>query len=223
MNEDTGPGTENTDPVAADSNVDPADLQRDLDQIKEAMGLAERYKGATNQWLLFGVSVAIGAALSQYVVLNRLAGWWHTIIWLGIVVGGTYLVIHFRYGAPTVGPGRSEPNIGFQLLAIYFGVLPIQVAVGAFLPDLGYLAQNALSLGVILILLGLGFLVAGETLKAYHIRARDRRAFHVGGIGMIALGTAIPLIEFLHTWGFAAFGVGYLTYALLAYGVLTRE
>jgi hypothetical protein len=221
MTEDTGPTTADTGAATDDPNVDPTDLQRDLDRIKEAMGIAERYESATEQWLLFGVYVAVGAALSQYVVLNRLAGWWFAVIWLGL--GGViYLASRFRYGRSGYGPGRNEPNIGFQIVAVYLGVLPIQVVVWAFLPDLGYLAQNALSLGIILILLGLAYFVAGETLKAYRIRARDRRAFHAGGLGMVVLGTAIPLVEVLHTWGYTAFGVGYLGYALLTYGVLTR-
>ena len=219
MTEDTG--FTNGDARTEDATVDPSELQDDLDRIKEAMGIAERYESATEQWLLFGVFVAVGAALSQYVVLNRLAGWWHSIIWLGLA-GVTYLLIRYRYGGPAFGPGRNEPNIGFQIVVIYLGSLPIQIAIGTFLPDLGYLAENALFFGLIVILLGLAYFVAGETLKAYRIRARDRRAFHAGGLGMVALGTAIPLVEVLHTWGYTAFGVGYLGYALLTYAVLTR-
>lgn len=65
-------------------------------------------------------------------------------------------------------------------------------------------------------MLGLGYMVAGETLKAYRIRARDRRAFHAGGLLMVVLGVAIPNVEVLHTWGYAAFGASYVTYAFLA-------
>lgn len=203
------------------TDIDPSELQRDLDRIKEAMGIAERYGSAIEVWVWFGVLVAAASALSQYVVLNRLPASWHAPIWLGLLVLGGGGLMWWRFDA-SWEPGDAEPNVGFQILVVYLGALAVQFVAAPVLPDLAYLPETAFVLGLIVVMLGIGYIVAGETLKAYHIRARDRWAFHAGGLMMVALGIAIPNVELLHTWGYAAFGIAYLAYALAAYLVLKR-
>jgi len=205
----------------SERDVDPRDLQQDLDRIKDAMGIAERYEGAPEQWLLFGVFVALGSAVSQVLVLERAPGFWFPVVWL-VLLGGSALGLSRRYDY-SYAPGTGDPNVGFQILVAYLGSFAVLFAVAPLLADdLGYLAENALTLGLIVVMLGLGYLVAGETLKAYRIRARDRYALHAGGVLMVALGVAIPNLEALHTWGFAAFGASYGVYAAASYLVLTR-
>jgi len=204
----------------SDGDVDPRDLQQDLDRIKDAMGIAERYESATEQWLLFGVFVAVGSAVSQVLVLERAPGFWIPVVWL-VLLAASALGLSQRYDY-SYGPGRGDPNVGFQILAAYLGSFAVLFAVGPFLPELGYLAENALTLGIIAVMLGVGYLVAGETLKAYRIRARDRYALHAGGVLLVVVGVAIPTVEALHTWGFAAFGASYAVYAAASYLVLTR-
>lgn len=204
-------------------DVDASELQRDLDRIKVAMGIADRYESAVEAWLWFGVLVAVASAASQYVVLARLPPIWHTPIWVGLLILGGGSLMYWRLGS-SWSPGTDEPNVGFQILVIYLGSILVQLAAGPVVPDsIPYLLETAYVLGLILVMLGLGYIVAGETLKAYRIRARDRRAFHAGGVMMVILGVAIPNVELLHTWGYAAFGASYVTYALLAYAVLTRK
>lgn len=206
--------------MGSNENVDPEALRDDIDRIKDAMGIAERYDGAPEQWLLFAAFVALGSAISQFLVLERAPDFWIPIVWL-VLLGGSALGLSRRYDY-AYGPGRSEPNVGFQILVVYLGSFAALFAVAPFLPELGYLAENALTLGLVVVMLGLGYLVAGETLKAYHIRARDRYALHAGGVLMVALGVAIPNVEALHTWGFGAFGASYAVYAAASYLVLTR-
>lgn len=207
--------------MADTADIDPSELQRDLDRIKDAMGIAERYESAIEMWLWFGALVALASALSQYVVLNRFPNSWHALIWLGLLVLGGGGLMWWRFDA-SWSPGAHEPNVGFQILVVYLGAMAVQFAAAPFLPELGYLAETAFVLGIILVMLGIGYIVAGETLKAYQIRTRDRRAFHAGGALMVGLGVAIPNIEILHTWGYAVFGATYLGYALATYAVLTR-
>lgn len=202
-------------------DVDPEVLQRDLDRIKDAMGIAERYDGAPEQWLLFGVVVALGAALSQYVVLEHLPELWFFAIWFGLF-GAFGTVLYWRSDGHSWTPGETDPNVGFQILVVYAASFLAQAVVAPFLPELAYLAETALVLGLFLVMLGVGYVVAGETLKAYHIRDRDRFAFHAGGLLLVALGVLVPNVELLHEWGFAAFGATYLAYAVAAYGVLKR-
>ncbi|WP_336034509.1 hypothetical protein [Halobacterium yunchengense] len=201
-------------------DVDPQTLQRDLDRIKSAMGIAERSENAPEQWLLFGVFVAVGSALSQYVVLQRLPGYWFAVIWLGLVaVGGTVVGYYTDTFEPTPA---DKPNVAVQVFAPYAAGFPLWAAVTPFLADLGYEEETALMLGVVLVLLGVGYVVAANSLRAYRIRARDRRAFALGGVLLVALGVAVPTVDVLHTWGYAAFGGTYLAYAVASYGVLTR-
>lgn len=201
-------------------DVDPETLRRDLDRIKDAMGIAERYDGASEQWLLFGVFVAVGSALSQYVVLQELPGYWFAAIWLGLVaVGGTAVGYYTNTFAATP---EDRPNIGYQVFVPYLAGFPLWTTLSPFLADLAYEERTALMLGVVLVLLGVGYVVAANSLRAYRIRARDRRAFALGGVLLVGLGVAIPNLEVLHTWGYAAFGTTYLVYAVAAYGVLTR-
>ncbi|AHF99634.1 hypothetical protein HALLA_13425 [Halostagnicola larsenii XH-48] len=202
-------------------DIEPADLQRDLDRIKDAMGIAERYENAPEQWLLFGVLIAVGCALSQFVVLERLPGYWFFVIWFGLfgAFGGA---LYWRSDSRSWGPGSEAPNVGFQILVVYAGAFAVQFVTAPFLPDLGYLSMTAYVLGLVLVMLGIAYVVAGETLKAYHIRDRDRYALHAGGALMAGLGIAIPNVEPLHEWGFAAFGPLYLVYATVTYLMLTR-
>ena len=201
-------------------DVDPTELQRDLDRIKDAMGIADRYESAPEQWLGFGAVVALGCALCQYVVLERLPGIWFLVVWLGLF-GGFGALLYWRYGGYSWAPGEGTPNVGFLILVVYAGTFAVQFVAAPFLPELRYLAETAFVLALVLVMLGLGYLVAGETLKAHRIRTRDRRAFQVGGVLMIALGIAIANVEPLHEWGFAAYGGTYLVYAVASYWVLT--
>lgn len=207
---------------SATEDVDPADLQRDLDRIKDAMGIAERDESAPEQWLLFGVVVALGSLLSQFVVLERLPGVWFLVIWFGLF-GAFGVVLYWRFEGYSWTPGDEEPNIGYLILIVYAGTFAVQFVAGPFLPELGYLAETAFVLGLVLVMLGIAYLVAGEALKAYRIRDRDRRAFQVGGVLMIAVGIAITNVEPLREWGFAAYGGTYVVYAVASYRVLTNS
>ncbi|MDH5021489.1 hypothetical protein [Halobacterium rubrum] len=204
----------------SEEDVDPRRLQQDLDRIKDAMGIAERYEGAPEQWLLFGALVAVGSAISQVLLFERAAGFWYPVVWLGLF-GASGVVLSRRYDY-SYGPGANEPNVGFQILVVYFGSFATQFVARPFLAELGYLAENAFVLGLVAVMLGLGYLVAGETLKAYRIRARDRYALHAGGVVLLVVGVAIPNVDVLHTWGYAAFGASYVVYAAASYWVLTR-
>jgi len=207
-----------------EADVDPAELEAQLDQIKEAMGIQERYEGATAQWLLFGVLVAVAAAISQVVYLRELPAYWHGIVWIGLLFGGGLVGFRVLFEGED-GPSFSsegKPNLWLPFAASYATIFPIQTIAAAFLPDLGYRAETIFTLSLILVLIGLAYVLLGNALRAYYIRARDRYAFYAGGILLVALGTAIPSVEVLRTWGYAVFGAVYFVYAVVTYVVLTR-
>lgn len=199
-------------------------LREDVDRIKEAMGLAERYEGLTEQWLLFGFLVAIAAGISQYVMLEDLPGYWYGIVWVGIMFGGGFLGIWWlTRGKPASFRTREDhPGIWFIFVASYLAVFPLQLIIDEYVGQLGGRDGTLLVLSLILVLIGLAYLFVGNAMRAYRIRDRDRYAFYAGGLLMIGLGTAIPYLEFLRTWAYAVMGSLYLVYALVTYVVLTR-
>jgi len=202
--------------------IEADELREELETIKEAMGLRERYSGATSMWLLFGLAVPVASALSQYVFTERLAPWLHAVIWAG-VLGLGFAVWYVLSDEPesnfAAGPA---PNLFVQFGLVYFTVLPVQAAVSPFLGDLGYVDEALFVQSLIVVFLGLAYAVLGSSLAAYRVRLRDRALFYIGTGWMVALGVAIPQVAFLRVWPHATFGAVYLVYALGTYTVLAR-
>lgn len=208
--------------MTTDTEIDVEELRAELDQIKDAMGLTERYRDAPRTWLLYGLLVAVSAAASQLVVLEDLSSWWHPVIWVvgiggGSLLGGYLLGWHRPAGA---SDGKPSPLIVF--LVTYLLVVPIQLVFAPVWGDPGTRQSTAIVLGLIVVLVGAAYLLMGNLLRAYYIRRRDRLALYVGGLVLVPLGVAIPNVELLHTWGFAAFGAVFAGYAGVASLVLTR-
>jgi hypothetical protein len=210
-------------PMAGEGDPDVEALRTELEQIKEAMGIRERYSGATSLWLLLGVLVAVSSGLSQYVHLEGLPAAYHWPIWL-VVFGGGFGAWFLVSDEPDEmeWQATSGPNLFLQFAIVYLASIPIQTIARAYTGELGYEAESILALSVIVVVLGVAYGVLGSSMRAYHIRLRDRAVFYVGTGWMVALGTALPLVDGLETWGYAAFGGTYFVYALGAYVFLTR-
>lgn len=203
--------------MTEEPDVDVDELRSDLDQIKSAMGISERYSGATQIWLLFGVAVPIAAALSQYVHLEQLPYWYHNIIWLGIIGGILGLGVWWNSDWDVSGTGTGKPNLWLQFLIVYLAAIPLQSIADAYTADLGYVAESAQALAIVLVVLAIAYGVFGSSMRAYHIRRRDRYVFYVGTVWMIGLAMAIPQYPTLERWAYAAFGGAYFVYAMGAY------
>jgi hypothetical protein len=201
-------------------DVDPEELQAQLDRIQEAMGITERSDGAIRQWLVLAGLVGGACLVSQYVYSTDVSGWAYWLIWFG-GFGGGFALYYGRAGAGNVETPSDKPSIPFQILVPYLAVFPLLAVLGYY-TDLAGQAEGLTTLAVILIMLGVGYVVAGHSLRAYRIRARDRYPFYVGGLWMAALGVALPRYELLRTWPFLAFGGVYVVYALLTYAYLER-
>jgi hypothetical protein len=209
--------------MTEDTEIDVDQLRTELDQIKDAMGIQERYSGATSMWLLFGIAVPVASALSQYVFTNGLAPWLHALVWAGVLGGGyaIWWVVSEESAALEVRTD-GKPNLFVQFGLVYVAVIPIQLAVAPFLPELGYVEEALFVQSLIVILIGLAYGIFGSSLAAYYVRRRDRAVFYVGTLWMFALGVAIPQVDLLRAWPHAAFGGLYFVYAMAAYAVLTR-
>jgi hypothetical protein len=201
-----------------DTEIDADELRAELDQIKAAMGLEECYSGATSIWLLFGLAVPVAAALSQYVVLERLPFWYHSAIWLGtlaVAVGVFALLSDHSLGRTR--PGDGKPRLWVQFLLVYLASIPLQTIASTYAGDLSYVADSSLSLSIILVTLGVAYGIFGTSLRAYYVRKRDRYVFYVGTGWMIGLALAISESTALAEWAYAVFGGVYFVYAIATY------
>jgi len=101
-----------------------------------------------------------------------------------------------------------------------FGVYFVAVfninSVASVEPD----ALESLIFSLSIALVGVGYVVIGESLRAYYIRRRDRWAFYAGGGWMVLLALVIPSVDLLETWGYAVFGILYFVHAVVSYVAL---
>jgi hypothetical protein len=206
---------------AATDDVDPVDLQRQIDDIKGAMGLDERYPGQRRMWLVYGATIGLTAIVTNFLFALDLPTAGYIGIWFlmaGVIVIAQWrLVSGTASDAPSTGPGWRV--IGGSIVAGLFALWtsvsdPIEASTtGA--------EQGAHYFSHLVLFLGLGFLIAGAALRAEQIRRRDRLPFYVGGLWMVGLAAIIPWVELLHLFGYVVFGVLFLVHSVGAY-VLTK-
>ncbi|WP_423745838.1 ABC transporter ATP-binding protein (plasmid) [Haladaptatus sp. SPP-AMP-3] len=209
--------TQTVDDVPDD--VDVTRLKRDIEGIKDAMGIEERYPSLVRLWLVFAALVLVASLASQYVLSERLPAYWFGVVWFGLMATGGvvswYLGRHERGGPP-----RELPNVGYQFGLIFCAGLVIQLVTNPVLGDLGYVDGTLYVFSIWTSLTGIGYLVEANSLRAYRIRRKDRLALSVGGVLMVAYVLLLSYWEPLRPWGYAAFGVSYFIYAVAAYGIL---
>jgi len=208
--------------MADQRDIDAAKLERDVAEIKDAMGISERYPGQIRLWLVFALLVGVASGASQLIQLNDYQSFWHPVVWFGLLGGGGFLLSWHDSGAQRSHSGPLKPDIWLQFLCIYLAFIPVQILIGPYLDGVSSGSMSLLIFSLAILFVGVAYLVLGNTLKAYAIQRRDRIPFYVGGLWMIALGTVMPHVEVLETWGYATFGGLYVLYAVGTYLVLSR-
>ncbi|MCL9812876.1 hypothetical protein [Natranaeroarchaeum aerophilus] len=196
-------------------NADPERLREDLDQIKEAMGIQERYPAAFQLWLLYATLGVFASLGSQAVITFELSPWGHWLSWGGFyVIGAVYARVRLDSYDRTTSERR--PSIRMQgagivglLLAVFVAIAPLQ-------------GDQTTVFGLIVIAVGAFYIVQAASLRAYPIRDRDRYAFYVGGVWMLAYGAAMPNIGVLQEWGYAGFGILFAIHGIASYVFLAR-
>jgi hypothetical protein len=213
----TGGGSE-----GEQQEIDPERLQAELAQIKDAMGLEERYPSRFTLWLVFGVCVLLASLGSQAIALQGLPPSLHSVVWFGAIAAGGVYQGWSQRETNTSSPHSSQakPRLWFQfaaVFAVYFVAVFSLTSLTEIQPD----TLESLIFSLTVALVGVAYLVVGESLRAYYIRRRDRWAFYVGGAWMILLAIIIPNFELLETWGYTAFGVLYAAHAVASYVALS--
>ncbi|WP_049928974.1 hypothetical protein [Halopiger goleimassiliensis] len=204
-------------------DVDVDALERDIAQIKEAMGLHERYPTQFRLWLVYGLLVLLASFGSQAVVTFDLPGWGHAASWFGFMgLGALYSwYVGEDYNHPETGD--DYPDTGVQFLGIAGYLVVVLAVVTPTLETLTPLEESATLFALVIGAVGATYVVQASTLKAYRIRARDRYTFYAGGLGMLAYAAVMVHVPLLLEWGYAIFGVGYAAYGIAAYMYLATE
>jgi len=208
----------------ATDEVDPEDLQRQLSEIKGAMGLAEQYPGRARLWLVAGLLIGVAALLVQatfffYETLGTTA---YTAVWGGFCVVAVATLWYVSDRLPERDPPAGAPSwrILYGSLAVFlFGVAGVAGDVARQVPGLD---RALLYFGLVIATLGLALLVTGAVLTSYRVRRRDRLVFYVGGAWVLVYASWIPHVEILRYVGVGLFGVLFVLYATVAYVSLTR-
>ncbi|WP_255192939.1 hypothetical protein [Natronobeatus ordinarius] len=206
-----------------DGEVDVDALRADLEGIKDAMGLHERYPSQFQLWLVYAPLTMLAAFGSQAVVTYELPGWGHAAAWGGFMGAGALYAWYVgdEYDEPERGP--PKPGTRVQLLAIVGYLLAVLFVVSPFLEDATALVESATIFALVVGAVGASYVVTGATLAAYYVRDRDRYAFYIGGAWILVFAVAMVRIPFLQEWGYAVFGVCYAVYGVLAYLSLARD
>ena len=208
----------------ATDEVDPEDLQRQLSEIKGAMGLAEQYPGRARLWLVAGLLIGVAALLVQatFFFYETLGATAYTAVWGGFCVVAVATLWYVSDRLPERGPPAGAPSwrVLYGSLAVFlFGVAGVAGDVARQVPGLD---RALLYFGLVIATLGLALLVTGAVLTSYRVRRRDRLVFYVGGAWVLVYASWIPHVEILRYVGVGLFGILFVLYAIAAYVSLTR-
>jgi len=208
----------------ATSDVDPEELQRQLSEIKGAMGLAEQYPGRARLWLVAGLLIGLAALLVQatFFLDETLGATAYTAVWGGfcVVAVATLWFLSVRL------PQRDSPAVAPSWRTLY-GSLAVFLAgaagvAGDVARQVPGLDRALLYFGLVIATLGLALLVTGAVLASYRVRRRDRLVFYVGGAWVLVYASWIPYVQVLRYVGVGLFGILFVLYAVAAYVYLTR-
>lgn len=211
--------------------VSPEQLRRQLTEIKGAMGLEERYPGQRRLWLVYGGGVAaVSIAMEALFTVRGLPGWAIPTIWVAfLMVAGVA-----QWGIASGTSDGSAPTAAPDWRILLGTLLAAFLSVAAYTEPLLHEASVTLSdvefsrmsgaylYSLVFSIAGVGFLFAGNALRAYRIRTRDRWVFYGAGIWMLAFAGLMTHFRFMRMFGYALGGVCFLLYSIAAYVLLGR-
>lgn len=213
--------------MPSQTDIDPERLQADVEQIKDVIGIRNRYPGQRRMWLIYGgiiglVSIVVNLlfVVSATVDLPN-AGFIVIFFTTALVIGVAQWLL-----VSSTSPEQSANNVDWRLIfgALVVALLAIWSTVAQFVPDnTTGAATFAYFFSHVVVFLGLAFLLTGTLLKTERIRRRDRLPFYVGGTWITLFGVLLPRIEFLHYWGIGIFGILFLVHGTASYTLTSQS
>lgn len=209
----------------ATEDVDPAELEAQLSQIKGAMGLTEQYPGRARLWLYAGLLIGVAAILVQvtFFFYERLGATAYTAIWGGFCVVAVATLWLMSARLPQRETPASAPSwrVIYGSLAVFlFAATGVAGDVARQVPGLD---RALLFFGLVLATVGLALLVTGAVLASYRVRRRDRLVFYLGGAWVLVLASWLPYVDILRYVGVGLFGLCFVVYSIAAYVYLSRS
>jgi hypothetical protein len=208
----------------ASESVDPEELQRQLSDIKGAMGLAEQYPGRARLWLVAGLVIGVAALLVQatFFLYETLGAAAYVAIWgvFCVVAVATLWLVSARLPSEEAPAGAPSWRAVYGSLGAF--LLAATAVTGDAAGQIPGLDRALLYFGLVIATLGLGLLVTGAVLAAYRVRRRDRLVFYGGGAWVLLFASSLPHAEPLRYVGVGVFGILFIVYAIAAYVYLTR-
>jgi hypothetical protein len=211
--------------VAEDrDDVDPEQLQRELAEIKGAMGLADQYPGRARLWLFAGLLIGAAALLAQatFFFSDALSGTAYTLIWNGFVVVAVVASWWMASRLPQATAPESAPSWRALFGSLVVFLSAAAGAVGRVAGQVGALDRGIAYFALSIATIGLALLLVGAVLVAYRVRRRDRLVFYAGGLWVLVYASVLPYFQILRWVGVGLFGVLFALYAVAAYVYLTR-
>ncbi|WP_231190399.1 hypothetical protein [Haladaptatus sp. DYF46] len=195
------------------------DLQEELGQIKQAMGLQEAYPYWWHFWIVEGLAVGVVFPIMQLGFREGFRPW---IIALTVGVLIAYEVVLWRMISTYERPTTGVPSWRTWHIILFGGMGTLIVGTGPYVDAIEFAQLMPLWLVLVGTLIGVAYLYLGQLLSAYNIRDADCYAFFLGGFWSLILVATIPYVPAARGWEFAVFGVGYAVYCLSAYAVLSK-
>lgn len=204
----------------SNEEIDKESLQAEIGQIKDAMGLNDRYPYMTKIWLVEGVLVGILAIGMQFTFRDAIPVYSLAILLVGLIVIEQIIFrrIIKKSKQPSTG---SKPSINVLVLAVVFGMFALVTGLDPLI-DHSTVDETVASAVLVTTLIGILYLAIGNMLTAYSIRKYDRYAIYAGGLWLFVLAAAITHVPILQYWAYAALGVSVIIHGIGSYFVLTR-
>lgn len=206
----------------SNQDVDPAELQEQLLEIKGAMGLEEQYPGRARLWLVGGLLIGLAAVLVQltYAFNEELSGSAYAAVWVAFLVVAVVAAWQTAARLPPADPPANAPNwrAVFGAVFVFVAVLSnLMTRVADYAPGL---EVGTMFFGSVIAAVGLGLLLTGSVLSAYHISRRDRLVFYGGGAWVLVFTVIYPHVELLRYVGIGLFGLLFMLYAVASWRYL---
>jgi len=209
-----------------DDEINTKKLKKEISQIKCAMGISdERFRYTPGFWLYWGLLVGFASLLSQiavrYRVLEYLSAIWFTLFFGGFL--GAQYIFSSEDSKKSFMTRENKPNLWIIFVSVILGGILVLQNVFHHITDLGYYQTNTIIASTIWGLVGIAYLLMGNTLKAYYIRAKDRYTFFIGCILIILIPKLLPNLDVLHKWTYSIYGVFFIAFSVITYYYLKGE
>lgn len=199
--------------------VDADGLRTELAEIKGAMGISADHPYWWRFWIVEGICTGLLFAVVQFWLREGFRPWIGVAV-VGVIGCGELAKRRLRssYEPPAAG----LPSQRRWFVAVLAGVVVLLIGLRPVFDALG--RTNAVRLALVSAgaVVGVGYVLMGQLLAAYDIRAVDRYAFIGGGAWILALSAVIPYLPVLEGWEYAALGTGITLHHVATYAILSH-